>query len=163
MPKNKVKGERRVYQQLDRLARAFPNATTAAMYQEAGIIFNMSQEQVPVDTGNLRQSGGLFVVRRGDGHAVIISYASRYALRIHEATELDANRAVPGSADAESGKTNKTTGKSKYLEHPFNEQMTGLESRLARRVKMLLRSAGSVPDPDSLPTVRGSKKGGGTE
>lgn len=154
----RVRGEAELQRNLDRLAKNYPNATVAALYQEGGVIFTGSQREVPVSRsypghvgGNLRQSGNFFVMRQGDGHVVIISYSASYALRIHEATEYDANRAQPGEFD-----TDKTTGKSKYLEDPFNEQMQGIEGRIARRVRMLLNNA---PDPSTLPSVQGKRKG----
>lgn len=151
-----IKGERQLMRNLEKLSRQFPNATVTALYQETGIIFEMSQQQVPVDNGDLMQSGGVFVFASGGEYRIIISYAAAYALRIHEATEYDANRALPGSVEANSGETSKTTGKSKFLEHPFQERMPGIEGRIAKRVKLLLASGDSL-DPRSLPTLSGKR------
>jgi len=153
MAKNKVAGDKQVKARLMSLERDFPNATAAALYQEGGEIFNLSQEQVPVDNGDLRQSGVLKVVRRGDGFVVLIGYGAAYALRIHEATEYDANRVEPGK-DSVDGRT---TGKSKFLEDPYLQLIGGIEGRLAKRAKMLLGIAGDI---SSLPDIKGRKKGG---
>ncbi len=153
----RLKGLAATMRKLYRLTQNYPNASVVAMYQEAGVIFDMSQQEVPVDQGDLMQSGGVFMFRTGDGWKVIISYSAAYALRIHEITEYDTSRALPGSEEYLSGETEKTTGKSKYLEHPFQQQMAGIEGRIAKRVQLLIATSGAVPDPSQLPQIKGTK------
>lgn len=156
MPRNKVKGAKRVKAELAKLARKFPNAAVAALYQEGAGIFNESQDEVPVDTGKLRQSGGLTVRRRGEGWTVFVFYGKKYALRIHEDTALDANRQDPSNTRDEYGDT-RTRGKSKYLKDPFDRMLPGVETRLVKRIKMMLKS-GAVASPNALPDLKGKQK-----
>lgn len=151
----KVYGDKQTLAALDKKFKQYPNAAVAAVYQEAIEIFNESQEQVPVDTGNLRQSGMVFVLEQGADVNVMISYAAKYALAIHERTELDANRVAPGETPVDG----KTTGKSKYLQDPFQEAQAGLEARISRRMDLMLASVGRAPDPAELPKITGSKGG----
>ena len=158
MARSKVYGGRELEQQLKKMAKQFPNATAIALYQEAMGIFEESQAQTPVDTGNLRQTGLLTVVRDGDGYKVLIGYGAAYALRMHEETKYDENRDQPGENEFES---TRTTGKSKYLEDPFNAAMGGLAGRVSKRVEAIL-AGGKTPSAESLPDVkgRGGKEGG---
>lgn len=94
-----------------------------ALYREGAIIFEESQDEVPLDTGNLRASGKLGLPEvQGNEIVVEISYggaAADYALIVHE--DLEKN--------FRNGK------KAKYLEDPAKRRVTGMDGRLLRAVK----------------------------
>lgn len=94
-----------------------------ALYREGAIIFEQSQDEVPLDTGNLRASGKLGLPSaQGDDIVVEISYggaAADYALVVHEDMERNYRN----------GK------KSKFLEDPAKRRIEGLDRRLLSAVK----------------------------
>jgi hypothetical protein len=98
-------------------------ALSQALYREAALIFEESQDEVPLDTGNLRASGKLGLPQiQGSELVVEISYggaAADYALVVHE--DLERNY--------RNGK------KSKYLEDPAKRRIIGLSGRLLRSVR----------------------------
>lgn len=94
-----------------------------ALYREGAIIFEESQDEVPIDTGNLRASGKLGVPEvQGNEVVVEISYggaSADYALAVHE--DLERNY--------RNGK------KAKYLEDPAKRRIQGLDGRLLGAVR----------------------------
>lgn len=99
------------------------NTLGQAIYREAAIIFEESQNEVPVDTGILRSSGKLGLPTLEGGDVVVeISYggaAGEYALDVHE--DLEA-RHQPGK-------------KAKYLEDPARRRIKGMDNRLLSAVR----------------------------
>jgi hypothetical protein len=96
-----------------------------ALRNEAQEAFAASQDEVPVDTSALKQSGRIRpevgVFERGDEVYVELSYGSTavdYAAAVHE--RLDAYHAH---------------GKSKYLEGPMLRQVNGIAGRIADKVE----------------------------
>jgi hypothetical protein len=100
-----------------------PNVTGFLVSSETSLaidIFNLSQKQVPVDTGHLRSTGAVSDPDITQGSVeVTIGYSAPYALFVHE--DLQAHHKPPTKA--------------KYLEDPFNTVMGNLESRLQDRVE----------------------------
>ncbi len=98
-------------------------ALSAALYKEAATIFEESQDEVPLDTGNLRASGKLGLPQvQGNELVVEITYggaAADYALIVHEDMERNYRN----------GK------KSKYLEDPAKRRLEGMSGRLLKSVK----------------------------
>jgi hypothetical protein len=98
-------------------------AVGQALYKEAAQVFENSQLEVPVDTGNLRNSGQLGLPFTENGQMVVeISYggaAADYAIYVHE--DLEA-RHQPGK-------------KAKFLEGPLKRQTKGMSTRLTRSVE----------------------------
>lgn len=94
-----------------------------ALYREAALIFEESQDEVPLDTGNLRASGKLGLPQvQGNELVVEITYggaAADYALMVHEDME----------------RTYRNGKKSKYLEDPAKRRIVGLSGRLLSSVK----------------------------
>lgn len=94
-----------------------------ALYREGAIIFEESQDEVPVDTTLLKTSGRLeFPQIEGSSVVVEISYggaAGEYALDVHE--DLEA-RHKPGK-------------KAKYLEDPARRRIKGMDGRLLSSVR----------------------------
>jgi len=99
------------------------------LYGEAQIAFAESQKEVPVDKGNLRNSGqayGIQVNRFGDTLEITLGYggvAASYALIVHE--DLQARH--------------KGGTKAKYLEDPIKRRSNGLGTRLLSGVENALR------------------------
>jgi len=98
-------------------------ALSAALYKEAATIFEQSQDQVPIDTGNLRASGRLGLPKV-DGNELVVEImyggaAADYALVVHEDMERNYRN----------GK------KSKYLEDPAKARLEGMSRRLLNSVK----------------------------
>lgn len=124
--------DRRLRKVLAKAADA-PQVAARALYEEAQVIFNKSQELVPVVTGTLAGSGQ---VRPPSVNAssveVTIGYggaAAKYALYVHE--RLDLNHKYPGAKNAQA--------QAKFLEQPVLEGAPKLGERLADRVEDLLR------------------------
>lgn len=117
----KFKGDKKLKRQLDRLRRTAPYAMTAAILQVAGEIFAESQEEVPVDTGRLRASGVVAVVRAGRDPLVRIGYGTDYGLYVHE----DPTKRHGPEIGRGVGQ------KYKYLEDPFLRAMPTYARRVA--------------------------------
>lgn len=128
----KLVGKKEMDKTLRRLAKSMPDAVALALYVEAASIFEESQNQVPVDTGNLRKSGLVSPVLISDNFTVYVSYNTSYAIRMHEDTSLDANRIERGQGKDAKGKT---TGKSKYLQEPFENASAGMEGRIVKNAR----------------------------
>ncbi len=98
-------------------------ALSAALYKEAATIFEESQDEVPLDTGNLRASGKLGLPQvQGNELVVEITYggaAADYALIVHEDME----------------RNYRNNKKSKYLEDPAKRRLEGMSGRLLKSVK----------------------------
>jgi len=94
-----------------------------ALYREGAIIFEESQDEVPLDTGNLRASGKLGLPKvEGKDVVVEISYggaAADYAVIVHEDLEMNFRN----------GK------KAKYLEDPLKRRIKGMDGRLLLAVR----------------------------
>jgi hypothetical protein len=90
--------------------------------------FRASQEQVPVDTGALKDSGYLEIVRRGKNSVVEIGYGRNgfpdYAAVVHEDTT------VP----------HKSPTKAKFLEDPLHKDYF----KILDRTVQLMRLAGGM-------------------
>ena len=99
------------------------------LYGEAQIAFAESQAEVPVDKGNLRNSGqayGIQVNRFGDTLEITLGYggvAASYALIVHEDLQARHNGGT----------------KAKYLEDPIKRRSNGLGTRLLSGVENALR------------------------
>ena len=98
-------------------------ALSQAIYREGALIFEASQDEVPIDTGNLRASGKLGTpFTEGRNVVVEISYggaAADYAIHVHEDME----------------RTYRNNKKSKFLEDPAKRGIQGMSGRLLKAVK----------------------------
>lgn len=105
------------------LARWFdevPYELEAFLYEEAEEIMAESKEHyVPVDLGNLKNSG--YVSPPENGASILLGFAASYALEVHE--DLQAHHKV---------------GRAKYLEIPFLERVQKMPQRLAERAEEIL-------------------------
>ena len=111
------------------LTKGGPKAAKAleqSLYREAAAVFTQSQVEVPVDTGNLRNSGKLGLPFSESGQVVVeISYggaAADYGIYVHEDLEARHN---PGT-------------NAKFLEGPLKRQTKGMATRLTASVARAL-------------------------
>ncbi len=133
-----VKGQKELVRKLQRLAKRIgPEAIAPAMFEEAEKIMTRSKlEFVPVDTGNLRNSGHVVpeVTKRdvtmtlGFGGPAGIGNTGRsnddevgYAIVVHEDQEALHK-----------------TGEAKYLETPFMQAIPGMAQRIAAKARRRL-------------------------
>lgn len=100
------------------------------------IMERSQREFVPVDSGNLRDSGQVTLSEDGtiDGLQVILSYGDEktadYALTVHE---------TPSGFDPptwEGKPVQFTTGGPKYLEKPLFEAENGMIERIASKIRL---------------------------
>ncbi len=153
---NKVAGHKKLERELKKVARRAPWALAGALFEEASLIFVESQEEVPVDSGRLRGSGLVMLHGWGDRFDVWISYGTDYAVEIHERTELDAKRKLRRRLSAMPGYTPRgaTSGKSKYLQDPFERAEPGLIGRVVKHTRKRMKFNAKRPR-----TIKGKKKG----
>lgn len=115
----KVKGTAKVQRELEKLAKKYPGATAAALYEEGLAIDAASAKLVPVDTGRLRATHYTAPPRdEGKQIKVEIGYGTEYGLKVHE--DMRARH---------------TTGQAKFLEVPFKASKRGYASRVSDRIK----------------------------
>ena len=111
-----------VLRKMAEVAKEYPEALGAALYQEAEAIMAKSVMLCPVDTSALLMSR--FIGRpKADpsGISVTMGYGKTYAVYVHE-MPTNVNWTKPGSG-------------SKFLIRPVDESRRGYVPRLARRTK----------------------------
>lgn len=96
-------------------------AALSAIHDGALHILSEAVDEAPVDTGDLRGSGK--VEDMPEEQATVISFNEPYALRQHE--ELNYNHPKGGKA--------------KYLEDPFNRNISKVNKLIKDRVKTALQ------------------------
>jgi len=95
-----------------------------ALDEYAEKVLAESQTLVPVETGNLRDSGEIDYIDVGGGNfpQVAITYTADYALYIHEDLQLN----------------HPNGGQAKYLEQPMNEDAPELIKNIQTRITNLI-------------------------
>lgn len=81
-----VRGLDNVMNNLNRRVNQLRDASQRGVNKAALIVLRESNRLVPVDTGNLRQSGFFEPVQAGPP-AVIVAYQAEYAIHVHEDLE----------------------------------------------------------------------------
>lgn len=130
----------------------FPEAIAGALEEEAQEILSASQMLVPVETGALKNSGGIVREDQPNGSVVIrIGYggpAASYAETVHE-TPPPAHagkqaRGTPTTTTASGGRTafHAPPTQWKYLETPFINATRGQQRRLVERTRQVLEANG---------------------
>lgn len=120
----KLKGTRSMQGKLLRLAAQFDNQLPVALQTEGELVMTTSKRDfVPVDTGNLQETGDVEKVRR-EGKTLVVRLvyggpSAPYALKQHEDMTLA-----------------HTVGGPKYLERPLVDAAPGMPARLAARMKL---------------------------
>ena len=92
----KVKGAKAVASGISKAAKAYPEATAAAIYQKGLQIIGDAVLITPVEFGRLRASAFAAPPRRIFSPIVRVGFATDYAVFVHERTELQHN--PPGRA-----------------------------------------------------------------
>lgn len=134
----KIKGDAEMIASLEKLKVKSIDAAKSALYIEASnIIADSKENYVPVDTGNLRKSAHTEHPKWfGKTISIVFGYgglAAKYAAAVHENP-----RAGKTGGESPSGRKYKTwakTGGWKYLELPLKKAVTGMNNRLAERMR----------------------------
>lgn len=122
-----VTGADKIREMLRRRGEKVVAALKRELYQEATGIMAQSKELVPVDTGNLRDSGTVQLPKQ-EGSAIVqeLGYggtAAPYAVFVHENTVVFHK-----------------VGMAKFLEIPFRQAQRGMADRIAAGMRKSLRS-----------------------
>lgn len=120
-----IKGVKSIRDLLKRHREKAISALKKELYQEGQGIMTQSKELVPVDTGNLRDSGTVQLPRQ-EGSAIVqeMGYggpAAPYAIFVHENTVVFHK-----------------VGMAKFLEIPFRQAQRGMVDRIAAGMKKTL-------------------------
>lgn len=105
------------------MSRDVQKAYASAVNMEAELVMTESQNQVPVDTGNLKNSRFIEAQVEHDGVHVELGYRAEYAMVVHE---------LPPE------RVSHVNGKWKFLEDPLKAAIPGFASRVMKRVKKAL-------------------------
>ena len=113
----KFTGFKELKRNLKGATRKYRSATLAAVYEEAQGTMDMSQRQVPIDTGELKDSA--FVTKPTLSNPIVVmGYSADHAVPVHERLEV-----------------RHPIGKAKFLEDPANKRESGAVRRIARATK----------------------------
>lgn len=111
-------------------------AAGQAINEEAQLVFEKSQDLVPVDLGTLKDSGDIFPLTvQGDTVEIQIGYggqAKDYALAVHERVYTESGKKV----------NHKEPTQAKYLERPAMEAQATLGPRILKRLEDKLNGGG---------------------
>lgn len=115
----KIRGMGKVQRNIQKLARAYPNAAVAAMYKEEERVMANAKGRTPVDTGMLRDSGHADPPKiKMDVIQGRVGFDKNYAAAQHEHTEY-----------------HHTVGEAKYLEKAMNDEQGGMARRVETEIK----------------------------
>lgn len=139
-----VRGAEGIKRQLKELAKRYPDATGAALYQEGMALWNTSVKRTPVEYGVLRNSAYVAPpTKRGSSDIVVeVGFGTEYAIPQHERLDYRHPRG----------------GQAKYLASAINEAKPGALERLAKRVRSNVRSNVAAP-AIAAPTRPRAKRG----
>lgn len=153
---NKVKAE------IAKRGKRWPAAMAIAVYEEMKIIFEMSQNLVPVDTGELRASGVLDRRPNKSVESFFIEYTAQHAVKIHNDSSYDAARAEralsnPGMVGKCNSGIGAIGGTSRFLEKPWRQRQRGMMGRIERETRK--NEAAGRTNRRAIRKVRGKKCG----
>jgi hypothetical protein len=119
MIKIKFKGVEQMLEKMRKAGEDTHRKMHAAVQEEAERILAEAKSRVPVDTGELRDSG--HVVMSDDGRKIkaLIEFDAPHAVVVHE--DLEATH---------------PQGQAKFLESSLNEAAAGAAERIAEKVKL---------------------------
>lgn len=128
-----MKGWERLLSNILRSEHRVVGAAMRALKEEADAIMEESRNQVPVDTGTLKESAYVEEPQVA-GNEIVVNFgyggpndkvnpksgkpASEYAIYVHERTDLK-----------------HPTGKAKFLEDPLNNALRGMDERIGRKIR----------------------------
>lgn len=120
-----VVGLDRLKRKLDRIGKDGDFEVGRALYLEGERIMMVSKHLVPVDKGNLRNTGHVALPTKDRGEwLVVLGYggpAAPYAIHVHERTNV-----------------NHTVGQAKYLEVPAVQAAADMPDRIRQRLRRRL-------------------------
>lgn len=120
------------------------NAYTLANRIEMERTLTKAKQLVPVDTGNLKNSGFLHMEPRRDGVGIEIGFRADYSLKVHE--DLAAFH---------------ENGQAKYLEEAMTEKLDGWDERVADSVLTQLETTARTGRPFTQKLGNIAGNGGG--
>lgn len=113
-----VIGLKQIRKRMMREGDKYKRALSVSIYEKGLEIIGDSILEVPVKYGHLRGSAYVAPPRNVDSPEAEIGYGKKYAVYVHERTELTHH-----------------VGKAHYLRDPFNRHMSGYTRWLQRRTK----------------------------
>jgi hypothetical protein len=114
-----VKGGKKLLANLAKLRRSYPDALSAALYQEGLAVDAEAVKRVPVDTGILKNSHYVAPPTEfATGVRVEVGFGTKYAIHVHNRSDQ-----------------NHTVGERLFLWNAFRLRMAGWKKRLAKRTE----------------------------
>lgn len=139
-----LQGTAELKQKLQDLRTSVPEAFAAALYEEGVAIIAKSDEEVPVEFGNLRRSHFVTMPEKGTEPKVELGYGAAYGIYVHE---------VPAH--------HPKGGKDHFLRDAFLGRMAGLQERLVARIEAKAKLTGgeipTTPENEEHVGPRGGK------
>lgn len=127
-----VTGDAAIKRKLEQLAKQYPGATGAALYQEGFDLLNKAVKRTPIARGGgtLRTSGYVAPPTQSGGYTVVeVGYGTKYAAYQHEGLNF----------------RHPTGGEAEYLRKAINEARPGFLDRLAKRIQRNVESGVTAP------------------
>jgi hypothetical protein len=125
-----ISGDKKLLRKLQALAESAPEATAAALYQEALGVMASAVKKAPVEFGVLRNSAYTSPPTKRKGEAVVeVGFGTNYGAFQHERTGLKHPRG----------------GQAKYLQAALNEARTGYLERLGKRIMSNIKNDVKLP------------------
>ncbi|MCK9310675.1 MAG: HK97 gp10 family phage protein [Bacteroidales bacterium] len=113
-----MKGYEQVRSKLQKLPDSLAKAGQEGLHEVGQKIFDQARDSVPVDTGALKGSGKMDESISGNKVKIIIGFYTEYAVYVHEILSY-----------------HHPHGKAKYLEDPFNSNISNIETTIASKMK----------------------------
>jgi hypothetical protein len=139
-----VRGEAAIRRELLKLAKKYPGAAGAALYQEGMGLWNAAVKRTPVEFGVLRNSAYVSPpTQRGANVTVEVGFGTEYAIPQHERLDYQHPRG----------------GEAKYLSNAIALAQPGALERLAKRTQRNVEAGVEAPAIGAAPQ---RPKGGGS-
>jgi hypothetical protein len=131
-----TRGEQGIRRELLKLAKQYPGAAGAALYQEGMDLWNASVKRAPVEFGVLRNSAYVSPpTQRGANVTVEVGFGTEYAIPQHERLDYQHPRG----------------GEAKYLATSIAVAQGGALARLAERTRRNVASGVTAPAIGAAP------------
>lgn len=141
----RLEGDKALRKRIDQLARDYPLALGAALYQEGFGLWADAVKRTPVEFGVLRNSAYVSPPMQRKGEVTIeVGYGTKYAVRQHEETGYQHTRG----------------GEAKYLANAIAARTSGFLERLAQRTEANVKAnvrAPTVQAPTTPPPSSGGR------
>lgn len=131
-----VQGEAAIRKKLLELAKRYPGAAGAALYQEGMQLWNKAVRLTPVEFGVLRNSAYVSPpVERGNNVTVEVGFGTQYAIPQHERLDYQHPRG----------------GQAKYLSTAVVQAQPGALERLGERIQRNVEAGVTAPAIGAAP------------